>query len=74
MNETHTTTEPLGREDDKLQRLAQQSASARDVAARMASSSEETAELFSSGHTLAADNTGDGQDQRPCTAVQGNRI
>jgi hypothetical protein len=50
------------RVDEHVSELAKEVSSARELSGIVAGTSEETAALFNSGHTLAADNTGSRPD------------
>jgi hypothetical protein len=50
------------RVDEHVRALAEHIGNPRELAGAIAGTSEETAALFNSGHTLAADNTGPGDE------------
>lgn len=58
MNLPAEQVERDSRVDEHLRELAEAVGSPRELAGIVAGTSEETAALFDSGHTLAADNTG----------------
>ena len=54
--------EDQSRVDEHVKELAQLVHNPRELAAVVAGTSEETAALFNSGHSLARDNTGSGDE------------
>jgi hypothetical protein len=62
MNTSPEMVEQESRLEEHLRELARVFRTPRELAGAVAGTSEETAALFHSGHTLAADNTGAGDE------------